>query len=158
MAGNKTLPTDASVEDFINRIPDDQKQSDTRAICGMMQESTGEHPVMWGDKIIGFGQVDLKSPSGREVEWFHVGLSLGKQQLSLYLHVSGGFDRHNDALAKLGKHKTGVGCLYIKRLSDVDTTVLQQIIDDSVRFAKKTVAATPALPGVRLSPGTGPWR
>jgi hypothetical protein len=133
MAENKTKPTDASVEDFINSVPDEQKRKDSFVILEMIKKASGEKPVMWGDSLIGFGYVKLKSPtSGREVEWFRIGFSPRKANLSLYLN--GGSTRHAEALAKLGKHKTGSGCIYINKLADIDLKVLQRMIEASLRM------------------------
>lgn len=133
MAENKTKPTKASVQDFITGIPDEQKRKDSKTLLEMMKKSSGEKPVMWGDSLIGFGHVVIKSPtSGREVEWFRIGFSPRKANLSLYLN--GGGHRHADAFAKLGKHKTGGGCIYINKLADVDLKVLQKIVDASLKM------------------------
>src|SRR5215216_2157484 len=105
----KTKPTAESVEDFINKVADEQKRKDSFIILEMMREAIGEEPKMWGNSLIGFGNVRLKSPAtGREVDWFRIGFSPRKTNLSLYLTLD--IKRHGDALNKLGKHKTGVGC------------------------------------------------
>jgi hypothetical protein len=131
MAEIKTKPTAERVEDFINAIKDDQKRKDSFIILEMMKEATGEEPVMWGSSIIGFGKLRFKSPAtGREVDWFKVGFSPRKANLSLYL--SGNVAVHAAALQKLGKHKTGVGCLYINKLADVDVKILKDMIHATV--------------------------
>jgi hypothetical protein len=133
MAENKTKPTDASVEDFIHSVPDEQKRKDSLVILEMMKKASGEEPKMWGTSLIGFGHVMLKSPtSGREVEWFRIGFSPRKANLSLY--INGGGNRHAAALAKIGKHKTGGGCVYINKLADVDSKILKQLIEDSLKM------------------------
>ncbi len=122
----KTKPTSSNVEDFINSIADEQKRKDSFVILSMMEKATKEKPKMWGSSMIGFGDVRYKSPaSGREVDWFRIGFSPRKANLSLHLI---NLERHADALAKLGKHKTGLGCLYINKLSDVDVKVLEKMI------------------------------
>jgi hypothetical protein len=132
MAEVKTKPTSESVEAFINNIKDEQKRKDSFLILEMMKKATGDEPCMWGTSIIGFGNVRLKSPAtGREVEWFKVGFSPRKANLSLYL--SGDMRPHAAALQKLGKHKTGVGCLYINKLAEVDLKTLQEIITASLK-------------------------
>jgi len=134
MADNKTKATSASVEDFINSLPEEQKRQDSWVLVEMMQKASGEEPKMWGSSLIGFGQVRLKSPnSGREVDWLRIGFSPRKANLSLYL--SGDIHKqHAAALQKLGKHKTGVGCLYINKLTDVDMEILKGMIEASLRM------------------------
>jgi len=128
----KTKPNQASVEDFIAAIQDEQKRKDSFALMEMMKKASGESPVLWGGSIIGFGNKRYKSPTtGREVDWFLIGFSPRKANLSLYLTIS--IKEHADALKKLGKHKTGVGCLYINKLEEVDLEVLKKIIDASLK-------------------------
>ena len=128
----KTKPTAASVEDFINAIKDEQKRKDSFVILEMMKKATGEEPKMWGSSIIGFGNKRYKSPAtGREVDWLLIGFSPRKANLSLYISV--GIKEHAAALEKLGKHKTGVGCLYINKLEDIDIKVLKQMIVISLK-------------------------
>lgn len=122
----KTQPTSSSVEDFINRIADEQKRNDSFVILKLMEEAMKEKPKMWGSSMIGFGEIRYKSPAtGREVDWFKIGFSPRKANLSLHLID---LQRHADALMKLGKHKTGGGCLYINKLEDVDVKILKKII------------------------------
>ncbi|MGB5015379.1 MAG: hypothetical protein WBO68_15265, partial [Pyrinomonadaceae bacterium] len=112
LAEIKTKPTTASVEDFLNAIPDEQKRKDSFVIMEMMKQASGEDPVLWSSSIVGFGIKRYKSPkTGREVDWLRIGFSPRKANLSLYISV--GIKEHAAALEKLGKHKTGVGCLYI---------------------------------------------
>ncbi len=132
MAENKTKPNSASVEDFINSIKDEQKRKDSFTILEMMKKAIGEEPKMWGSSIIGFGNVRLKSPSGREVDWLRIGFSPRKANLSLY--ITGDVRLHAAALEKLGKHKTGVGCIYINKLADIDVKVLKEMIDASLKM------------------------
>ncbi|MDT4966492.1 MAG: hypothetical protein QOJ64_1229 [Acidobacteriota bacterium] len=132
LAEIKTKPTSASVEDFIKGIKNEQKRKDSSVILEMMKKATGEEPVLWGSSIIGFGNKRYKSPtSGREVDWLWIGFSPRKANLSLYIHV--GNNEHAAALKKLGKHKTGVGCLYINKLEDIDIKVLKGMIEASVK-------------------------
>ncbi|TND10308.1 MAG: hypothetical protein FD123_556 [Bacteroidetes bacterium] len=131
LAEIKTKQTSASVGDFINAVPDEQKRKDSFAILEMMKKATGEEPKMWGSSIIGFGYVRYKSPAtGREVDWLRIGFSPRKTNLSLYLTMD--IKKHAAALKKLGKHKTGVGCLYINKLEDIDMKVLKAMIDTSL--------------------------
>ncbi len=135
MAELKTKLTDASVTDFLNEIKDEEKRTDSFEIIKLMQQVTKQEPKMWGTSIIGFGNVHLKYESGRELDWFITGFSPRKQNLTLY--VMGSFNPHVDLLKKLGKYKTGKGCLYINKLKDVDVKVLKELIKESVEAAKK---------------------
>ncbi len=131
LAEIKTKETSASVEDFIKNVKDEQKRKDSFVILEMMKKATGEEPKMWGSSVIGFGNVRYKSPTtGREVDWLRIGFSPRKANLSLYISV--GIKEHAAALKKLGKHKTGVGCLYINKLEDIDMKVLKGMIDASL--------------------------
>lgn len=138
MAEQKTKPTNASVEDFLAAIPDEQLQQDCRELVKMMQKVTGEPPVLWGN-IVGFGKYHYKYDSGHEGYSCLTGFAPRKQNISLY--VMGGMLEAQDLLARLGKHKAGKGCLYVKKLSDVDVKVLEQIIKQSVAFLKKKYPA-----------------
>ena len=127
----KTKPTSASVEDFINSIKEEQKRKDSFVLLEMMKKASGEEPILWSSSIIGFGNKRYKSPNtGREVDWLRIGFSPRKANLSLYISV--GIKEHAAALKKLGKHKTGVGCLYINKLEDIDIKVLKGMIDASL--------------------------
>ena len=126
LAEIKTKPTSLSVKDFIDSITDEQKRKDSLVILNLMEKAMKQKPKMWGSSMIGFGDVRYKSPAtGREVDWFKIGFSPRKGNLSLHLID---IQRHADALKKLGKHKTGVGCLYINKLEDIDIRVLEKII------------------------------
>ena len=127
----KTKQTSSSVESFINSITDEQKRKDSQVILKLMEKATKEEPKMWGSSMIGFGKLRYKSPAtGREVDWFKIGFSPRKANLSLHLID---LQRHADALTKLGKHKTGSGCVYINKLDDVDIKVLEKMIAASVK-------------------------
>jgi len=131
MAEIKTKPTAASVEEFINSVSDQQKRKDSFALLEIMKKATGEEPKMWGSSLIGFGQRKYKSPAtGREVDWIRIGFAPRKANLSLYLSVD--IKKYSEFLKKLGKHKTGVGCLYINKLEDINLNVLQEMIDTSL--------------------------
>ena len=132
----KTKVNDASVTDFLNSVEDEQKQKDAFTLLKIMKQITKEKPKMWGSSIVGFGSYHYKGASGREGDWLVAGFSPRKQNLTLY--VQGGFNVYTDLLKKLGKHKTGVGCLYINKLSDVDAKVLQELLEKSVKAAGKT--------------------
>mgnify|MGYP001224247405 CR=1 FL=1 len=128
----KTKETTASVEDFINSVKDEQKRLDSFTILKMMKKASGEDPKMWGTSLIGFGNKRYKSPAtGREVDWLLIGFSPRKANFSLYLTMD--IKKHAATLKKLGKHKTGVGCLYINKLDDVDLKVLKELIDASLK-------------------------
>ena len=128
----KTKPTSTSVDSFIDSIPDEQKRKDSQVILKMMEKAMKEKPKMWGSSMIGFGNVRYKSPAtGREVDWFKIGFSPRKANLSLHLGLD--IQQHADSLNKLGKHKTGVGCLYISKLEDVDIKVLEKMITAAVK-------------------------
>ena len=128
LAQIKTKPTAVSVEDFINALADEQKRKDSFVLVEMMKKATKEEPVLWSNSIIGFGNKRYKSPAtGREVDWLLIGFAPRKANLSLHLTMD--INKHAAALAKLGKHKTGVGCLYINKLEDVDLKVLKGLIE-----------------------------
>jgi hypothetical protein len=131
MAELKTKQTEASVEDFLGKIEDEKARKDSEKISKLMHKISSEPPKMWGDSIIGFGNRHIKSASWREVDWLEIGFSPRKQNLTLYLNIGEGWDE--DLLPKLGKHKLGKGCLYFKRLSDVDETVLAALIEKSIK-------------------------
>ena len=131
MSENKTQKTDASVIDFLNSIPDEKKRQDCLIVFEMMSQVTGLEPKMWGASIVGFGDVHYKYASGREGDWFKVGFSPRKQNLTLY--IMDGFPRYQSLLAELGKHKTGVSCLYINKLADVNLDVLREMITQSIK-------------------------
>src|ERR1700745_1157440 len=120
--------TGASVAEFLAHVPDERRREDARRLCAMMQGITGEAPVMWGTSIIGFGTYHYRYASGREGDSALASFSPRAQQLAVYL--VGGFEtRHQSVLARLGPHKTGKGCLYLKRLGDVDQDALRELID-----------------------------
>lgn len=122
----KTQETSASVEDFIANVDSEQKRKDSLTILKMMEKATKQKPKMWGSSIIGFGNLIYRSPAtGREVEWFKIGFSPRKTNLTIYLID---LKRHAETLKKLGKHKTGGGCLYINKLEDVDIKILEKMI------------------------------
>ncbi|MBL7899995.1 MAG: DUF1801 domain-containing protein [Crocinitomicaceae bacterium] len=127
----KTKPTASSVKSFIESVQDEQKVKDAFVILKMMETASKEKPKMWGSSIIGFGDKRYKSPTtGREVDWFQIGFSPRKANLSLYIQ---GAVQNQTALKKLGKHKTGAGCLYINKLADIDLKVLERLIIDSLK-------------------------
>ena len=134
MAELKTKENEASVEDFLNAVDDEQKRADCWKIADLMKKATGSDSKMWGGSIVGFGKQTAKYSTGREVEWLKIGFSPRKQNISLYLSIGGGWNE--SLLSKLGKHKTGKGCLYIKKLSDVDENILTEMINRSAENKK----------------------
>ena len=129
MAELKTQKNDDNVQDFIASIEDDRKREDSKTLLGMMERVTGEEPRMWGPSIIGFGDQHYKYESGREGDWFKIGFSPRKQSLTLY--VTDYIPQDDPLMANLGKYTTGKACIYIKRLEDVDTGVLEKLVKRS---------------------------
>jgi hypothetical protein len=130
----KTKLNDASVDDFIDSINEETKRDDSRKIIELMQKATGDEPKMWGTNIVGFGLRTVKYASGRELDWMKIGFSPRKANLTLYLNLGSGWDE--ELLSKLGKHKTGMGCLYFTKLSNVNLEVLDELIQKSADYAK----------------------
>jgi Domain of unknown function (DU1801) len=128
----KTKATPVSVDDFIKAVADDQQREDARKIIVMMERVSGHPPKMWGPSIIGFGSYHYKYESGHEGEMCRIGFSPRKGQTVLY--IIDGFGGYSELLAKLGKHKTGKSCLYIKRLSNIDESVLEQLCAQSLEW------------------------
>ena len=134
----KTQPNEQNVTEFLTRVEDDTKRTDSFAILELMKEVTGEEPIMWGDSIVGFGTYRYKYASGREAEWFLTGFSPRVQNLTLY--IMDGFEEYDELLGKLGKHSTGKSCLYVKRLENIDLDVLKEMIEKSVTHMQATNA------------------
>jgi hypothetical protein len=130
MAENKTKPTATSVPAFLDAIPDEAQRGDAKALAHLMQKVTSNEPRMWGPSIVGFGTYHYVYESGREGDNLIVGFSPRKAANVLYGAI--GFDGAEALLAKLGKHTTGKGCLYIKKLADVDVKVLETLIEKGV--------------------------
>jgi hypothetical protein len=133
MAELKTKATKASVDKFLQGITDEKKRKDCYKILEIMKKVTKAEPKMWDTSIIGFGDYHYKYGTGRENDWFITGFSPRKQNLTFYM--MGGFD--SETLQKLGKYKTGKGCLYINKLEDVDTKVLNELVAKSVKSLQK---------------------
>lgn len=130
----KTRKNEGDVYDFIQSVDDPQRRQDSLELIKIMADITGQAPKMWGKSIIGFGSYHYKYDSGQEGDWMATGFSPRKQSLTIYL--MSGFDRFEDLLKKLGKHSTSVGCLYIKKLEDVDKSVLKKLIKQSYKYVK----------------------
>lgn len=136
MAENKTKPTGASVEKFIQSVKNPTMRADSLVLLEMMQAVTKQEPKMWGASLVGFGQYRYKSErSACEGDWFRAGFSPRSTALSIY--ILAGFEGNEDLMTKLGKHKTGVGCLYVKKLSDVHLPTLKKLIQRSVKVMKE---------------------
>jgi len=133
MAEMKTKKTGASVADFLNSIPEPQKREDCLAIAKMMQAATRAAPKIWGPSIVGFGHCLLVYPNGREMDWMQIAFSPRKANITLYLTED---VLKSDLMAKLGKSACGKGCLYIKKLSDVDVPTLKKLVQETVRQRK----------------------
>ena len=136
MAENKTKPTKGCVTAFLSKIKDKQVRDDCFVILEMMQKVSKCEPVMWGSAIVGFGTYHYVYESGREGDMILIGFSPRKQNISIYL--MGGLNKVEEELPKLGKYKTGGGCLYIKWLSDVNVTVLKKIFAKAFKEAQHT--------------------
>ena len=135
MAENKTQPTKASVTAFLDGIEDTGKRADAKKVAAMMRKATGKPPKMWGPSIVGYDSYHYRYASGREGDFMVTGFSPRKQALTVY--IMPGFKSFDALMKKLGKFRTGKSCLYIKRLSDVDENVLNELIVESVKHMRK---------------------
>ena len=134
MAELKTQPTEGDAEEFLAANPDEGRRSDARTVCDLLARVTGQPAVMWGNAIIGFGRRRMRYDSGRELDWMEIGFSPRKAKTTIYL--SGGVEAYADLLARLGKHSTGGGCLYLKRVDDADPAVLEELLTRSVAHVR----------------------
>lgn len=132
MAELKTKPTQASVKEFLNQIPDKERRDDCIAVAKMMEEITGNKPKMWGPSIVGFGTYRYKYESGREGDWPIAAFSPRKKDLTVYI-MMGFFEQHPELMKQLGKHTKSKSCLYIKRLSDIHIPTLKKLIKTSIK-------------------------
>ena len=130
----KTKLNEGNVEGFLNSVEDEEKRADCFRVLELMKSVSGEEPKMWGPSIVGFGTTHLKYESGRELDWMLVGFSPRKANITLY--ITDCFERYGDLMSKLGKYKTGKSCLYIKKLSDVDMKVVENLIASSIDHIK----------------------
>ena len=135
MGENKTRPTGDSVLNFIDKVENEQKKKDALELLELHKKITGEEPTLWGPSLIGFGKYHYKYASGKEGEFFIAGFSPRKTALTLY--IMSGIDKQQELMSKLGKFKTGKSCLYIKKLDDVDRSVLTEVISESVKYMKE---------------------
>jgi len=134
MAELKTKPTTASVTDFLDAVEDDERRKDCYAVVKIMQMATGAKPKMWGPSIVGFGDHQYANARGGTTDWFLVGFSPRKRDLTLY--ITPGAARHREHLKALGKHTEGKACVYIRQLADVDGDVLRTLVEDSVEHLR----------------------
>ncbi len=139
MAENKTRPTGASVEAYIAAVGDEERRRDCEILAGLMTRVTGEPAVMWGDSIVGFGSYHYRYESGREGDAPLVGFSPRKGDISLY--VLAGYEGEAALLARLGRHKAGKACLYLRRLADADPAVLEQLVAGAVSATRQRYGA-----------------
>ena len=140
MAKNKTTETQGSVTDFLNSVEDEAKRNDSFRLVTLLQDQTGFEPKMWGEKIIGFGSYHYRYESGREGDAPLTGFSPRKDAIALYLNPV--FENKEVLLQKLGKHKTGTGCVYIKKLDDVEENILKEMILSSIKEIRSMYPAT----------------
>jgi len=136
MAENKTKPTAKSVPEFLEQIEDPKRRADCLTIAALMEKLSGSKPKMWGDSIVGYGDYHYEYASGRKGDWFLVGFSPRKQNLTIY--VMGYLEFYSDLLEGLGKYKHGKGCLYIKKLEDIEMDVLENLIATSIKRLNST--------------------
>ncbi|MEJ2514965.1 MAG: DUF1801 domain-containing protein [Gammaproteobacteria bacterium] len=136
MAGQKTTPTDASVDAFVEATVEEARRGDAGTLLGMMSRITGEPPKMWGSSIIGFGSYHYRYASGREGDWMLTGFSPRKRDFSIY--VMAGLDRYPELMKKLGRYRAGKSCLYVRRLADIDLHVLEELLERSVGWIRTT--------------------
>ncbi|NPC41693.1 DUF1801 domain-containing protein [Nocardioides sp. zg-1230] len=131
MSDRKTKPNDASVEEVIDAAADERRRDDAREVLDLMREVTGAEPVVWGSSMIGFGRQPYTTADGKEREWFAVGLAPRKAALTLYGLTF--YGSNEDLLERLGPHTTGKGCVYVKRVADLDRAVLTEMVDRAWR-------------------------
>ncbi len=147
---NITQETKSDPEVFLNNITDESIRKDCLSILQLMKDVTKKEPKMWGDSIIGFGNYHYKYESGREGDWFLTGFSPRKANLTIY--IMAGFASYGELMKKLGKYKTGVSCLYVNKLSDIDLKVLKQLLKESIEWMKQKALARSGS-GPQLRPG-----
>jgi hypothetical protein len=139
MAENKTQPTNADVASFLAQVPDPKRREDAQTLCRLLRDATGEEPVMWGGSIVGFGRYHYRYDSGREGDAPLVGFSPRSKELVLYLECAG--DWRGDLFQRLGRHRAGKSCLYIKSLAEVDANVLRDLVRRSLAVTREKYPA-----------------
>lgn len=140
MADLKTKVTDKSVDTFLSEVEDEGRRADCYKVLGLMREVTGAHPKMWGESIVGFGAYHYKYASGREGDWMVTGFSPRKRDLTIY--ILPGLDGLEDTLDRLGKFKNSKSCVYLKKLDDVDTEILRELVVEGIKRLKETPGCT----------------
>ena len=138
MADLKTKPTEVEVEDFLATVAEKHREDCARLVA-LMRRATGEEPRMWGPSIVGFGSYHYRYESGREGDWFLAGFSPRKKDLTVY--VMAGFEGYDELMGRLGRHKTGKSCLYLRSLADVDLAVLEELVRESTALVKRRYGA-----------------
>ena len=138
MSELKTRPTDLDVTEFLNAIQDEDKRKDCIALADLMQRVTGEKPEMWGDGMIGYGRYTYRYTSGRTGEWMKTGFAPRKGNITIYIMAY--LENYPEIMPRLGKYKTGKSCIYIKRLTDIDTAVLEELIRQSLQSLMSSVS------------------
>lgn len=131
----KTKPNDQSVDEFLRKVENPKRRSDSFEILKLMREVTQEEPIMWGDSIVGFGSYHYKYASGREGNWFQIGFSPRKQSLTIYVVPE--LDRFEEILNRLGKFKTGKSCLYINKLQDINISTLKELMEEAIIYLRE---------------------
>ena len=132
-AAPKTRPTDTSVDDFLAAVPDARRRADAETVTALMRDVTGEAPVIWGTSIVGFGELEYPGARGASRSWPVIAFAPRRTELVLYLNT----EVEQALFEGLGPHRRGVGCLYLKRLSDVDGDVLRTLVERSVELARR---------------------
>jgi len=145
-----TRPQPGGVTEFLDGIEDEGRRADCRSLLGVMRGITGEEPQLWGSSMVGFGTYHYRYASGREGDYFKVGFSPRKANLTLYL--MSGMVGYDDLLARLGPHKTGKSCIYVKRLDDLDREVLAELIERSVAHIDEVYDAAGGAPRMSEMP------
>lgn len=140
MVSNKTVASQAPVKDFIAGIDDEQRRRDSKAMISMMRQITGHEPMLWGSSMVGFGSYHYRYDSGREGDFFLTGFSPRKSAFTVY--IMPGFEAFAAPLKKLGPHRTGKSCLYLKNLDAIDQSVLEEIIRESVLQMRRKYEST----------------
>lgn len=135
MSDLKTKQNDNDIMEFLNGIDNEERKNDCFKLLGLFRQWTGEPPKMWGPSMIGFGGYHYKYDSEREGDWFLTGFSPRKQNLVIY--ITAGFKEYDEIMRELGKYKTGSSCLYVKKLSDIDSDKLKMLVQKSVALMKK---------------------
>lgn len=135
MAENKSKPGATPVVDVLDAIPEPSRRADAKALHDMMVRVTGEAPVVWNNGVIGFGTYSYKTSAGHSGQWMRTGFALRAKDITI--HIMQGFDAHRDRLERLGPHRHGVSCLYVRRLADVNLNVLEEMVASSYRWMRE---------------------